>query len=100
MAASKIKIIRRITFEDFGDNFKDSFLDFNEPSIRMGVAFQQSLKNEDISIILDYMSNEFVEGKMWNGKSTVAIKATDVLDLPLSVVRKISNFFSDPALPS
>lgn len=84
-----VKIVRRVSLANLGDNFKDSFIDLNEMSIRQSIGVQK-----DPSTVLDYISKEFVGGQIWDGEKNVELtSADDVLELPMSVLMSITNFF-------
>lgn len=84
-----IKIVRRINLSNLGDEFKGSFIDLNEPSIRQALAMQRDPQEG----LLKYIETEFLEGMIWDGVKNSPIKAGEVLDLPLTVLSEISEVF-------
>jgi hypothetical protein len=91
----EIKIVRKIKLDSLGEVYKDSYIDINEPSINQALELRK-----DPNTVVDYFNNEFIAGKIWDGEKLVDITKEDVLELPLSILKKVADVFLEVASQS
>ena len=90
----KFVIEKRIGLDYLGKNWEGCYLSFNSLSYAevkklAKLQGQKNLTEIGSDIVLNVLKNNFIEGLAFNGKAKTKIQASDLENLPFSVINKI-----------
>lgn len=94
---SKFALIRNLKLDHYGDEWKDCYLRFREPTVPELLSIQD-LSGDDLKEssekMLEVYKSCFIEGKMFDGKAVVAVEKSDLTidNLPYSIIKDVSYF--------
>ena len=79
--------------DEFGDDWKGCYVEFRDPSVEE-IQRLQSAKDdkEDFKRTTDHLKKWIVGGKGFDGKGKTDITKDNVLQLPISVLKKCVSF--------
>lgn len=95
---SKFKIVRKISLDFLGEEYKDSYLKFNAISMAeleglqsqfAGIDTDSKDSTEIVKLLANQLGSRFVEGKVASEGKLVDVEKDDLLDLPVDAVNRI-----------
>lgn len=84
-------LTRTFDLESFSSDWKGCFLTFREPTV--GELRQiAKMEKKDLDALITVMESLFVNGKAFDGKAVVDMKATELSELPITIIRGAIDF--------
>jgi hypothetical protein len=88
-------LYKTLKLDDLGDEWKDCFLRFREPTIHEVYQIQEATadgEKEAIEAVLEVYKKCFVNGTIWNGKEKEELKVLPIDEFPVSLVSRVGRF--------
>lgn len=87
---SKFNITKKVSLEEFGEEWKDCFLEFYLPSYREIKEFtnEETPDNKKLEKGIESLERLFKQGKGISEEGMVDIVKEDIKDLPVQIITK------------
>jgi hypothetical protein len=87
----KFKLVKKISLDQFGDDWKECYLSFVAPTYKEIRKIQKLDEKDEKSetFMSEFLKNSFIEGEAFNGESKVAVKADELEDFPMEIINLV-----------
>jgi hypothetical protein len=88
-------LYKTLKLDDLGDEWKDCYLKFREPTIHEVYQIQETAasgEKEAIDSVLEVYKKCFIDGEVWNGKEKEKLKELPIDEFPVSLVSRVGRF--------
>lgn len=83
----KFKITKRISLEEYGEDWKGCYLDFSAITQKEAIEISKLDKNNTDSF-MDILKNKFISGRAITETGISEVKADDLIDFPVDLLVK------------